>query len=448
MRSHIRRLRSRLIDAGAAKDCIANVHGRGYFLKVEGTPDPAKEQAEVIDERQFSRQPTSVTQQYQSFLEETWQQFRPKAEKTLEIIQTTLKSINTESITTPQAEEAHLLTHKLAGTIGLFNQDAAMKSAQTLEVYFEELAEVLKQDTTRSQFEISPSYLTKSERNHHFVILQKALAKLSSPQSSSGMSGLVMLNLNTDLTQAIQAASQTFSLSVQSIQSLEDFPSIQDSQPSMGLLIPLNNELSDLSHITEELAQLKQEHPDLVVIAVGSPITFTTRLQAIRWGVDYILEQHHSPQILLKQVIQLLYPQAHQTQALLIDDDETWLQVMTQRLETFGFNVTASAHPETFWDSLEECQPDLLVLDIKMPQVSGLELCKVLRSHPDWQSIPVVFVSTVTDCSTQMGGIAAGGDEFISKQLEMDVIVRRILNRLARFTDSKKSPSWAKSSVL
>ncbi|NJN23167.1 MAG: response regulator [Acaryochloridaceae cyanobacterium RL_2_7] len=167
--------------------------------------------------------------------------------------------------------------------------------------------------------------------------------------------------------------------------------------------------------------------------------------------MDYIVEQHHSPQILLKQVIQLMHPQGYPTHALLIDDDETWLQVMTARLESFGFKVTASVHPETFWDTLEDCRPDLLILDIKMPKVSGLELCKVLRSHPDWQSIPVMFVSTATDCPTQMGGIVAGADEFISKQLDVDVIVRRIMNRLARFPrvpSSKFIPAQAKSSRL
>ncbi|NJN23166.1 MAG: winged helix-turn-helix domain-containing protein [Acaryochloridaceae cyanobacterium RL_2_7] len=285
VRSHIRRLRTRLIDAGADKDCIANVHGRGYFLKFQEKSDLPTANTKVINERQFSPQLASanVAQQFQSFLEETWQQFRPKGEQILKTIYQTLQNIQAETITLDEAEEAQHLTHKLAGTIGLFNQEAAMKSAHILEAYFEMFIHDHCQEQGRSQFETSPAYLTHSEQNHHFVILETALAELSAPPSRQ-RHGLVVLNLDPKLTNMIQAAGQSLACPVEIIQTLEAFPDLYDSSLSTGLLIPLDDDLSALWAIESRLQYLKQVHPNLTIIAISALITFETRLQAIRWG--------------------------------------------------------------------------------------------------------------------------------------------------------------------
>ncbi|NJQ97468.1 MAG: response regulator, partial [Hydrococcus sp. CSU_1_8] len=85
-----------------------------------------------------------------------------------------------------------------------------------------------------------------------------------------------------------------------------------------------------------------------------------------------------------------------------------------------------------FWETLESFAPDLLVLDLEMPLVSGIELCRVVRNDPRWCGLPILFVSVHADDRTVNQVLRAGGDDHISKSLIGPELVNRILNRLER----------------
>ncbi|UBF24302.1 response regulator [Kovacikia minuta CCNUW1] len=81
---------------------------------------------------------------------------------------------------------------------------------------------------------------------------------------------------------------------------------------------------------------------------------------------------------------------------------------------------------------LEEVSPDLLVLDIKMPHFSGLELCQALRNTSQWGELPVLFLTADMNTTTLNQVFAAGADDCISKAIKEPELVTRILNRLER----------------
>ncbi len=69
---------------------------------------------------------------------------------------------------------------------------------------------------------------------------------------------------------------------------------------------------------------------------------------------------------------------------MIVDDDLVWLQSLPQLLRPWGFRATTLAEPEQFWTVLQMVKPDLLILDVNMPQINGLELCQLLRRDPQW----------------------------------------------------------------
>jgi diguanylate cyclase (GGDEF)-like protein len=88
--------------------------------------------------------------------------------------------------------------------------------------------------------------------------------------------------------------------------------------------------------------------------------------------------------------------------------------------------------PRRFWETLEATLPDLLILDIKMPHINGIELCQVVRNDARWSGLPILFLTAYTDANTVNQVFAAGADDFVSKPIVGPELVTRIVNRLER----------------
>jgi DNA-binding response OmpR family regulator/HPt (histidine-containing phosphotransfer) domain-containing protein len=117
---------------------------------------------------------------------------------------------------------------------------------------------------------------------------------------------------------------------------------------------------------------------------------------------------------------------------LWVDDDPLFLQASSKQLQGYGFQVSILDDPQQFWPVLEGVHPDVLILDIQMPQINGLELCQMLRSKPHWQKIPVMFLSMFADSKTQHDAFAVGADDYLCKPISTQDLSDRIHHRLQR----------------
>ena len=68
-----------------------------------------------------------------------------------------------------------------------------------------------------------------------------------------------------------------------------------------------------------------------------------------------------------------------------------------------------------------------------MPGINGFELCRVIRSHPEWQHLPIIFLSVHADQRNQSKAFSVGADDYLTKFTQEDNLVDRILNRLKRY---------------
>ena len=120
------------------------------------------------------------------------------------------------------------------------------------------------------------------------------------------------------------------------------------------------------------------------------------------------------------------------TKVMVVDDDQNWLRSLPQLLSPWGFKLTTLADPQQFWTVLQAVSPDVLVLDVNMPETNGLELCQALRSDPHWQRLPVLFLSVLSDRGTQNQAFTIGADDYLCKPVVGIDLANRILNRLQR----------------
>ncbi len=117
---------------------------------------------------------------------------------------------------------------------------------------------------------------------------------------------------------------------------------------------------------------------------------------------------------------------------LIVDDDLAMLTVVQSLLQPWGFQVQLLSDARSFWQALEEFAPDLILLDVKMPDISGLELCRGIRDAPRWHDLPIVFMSGYSDVDTIQEVFSAGADDYIRKPIVAPELVARVLSWLER----------------
>jgi DNA-binding response OmpR family regulator len=120
------------------------------------------------------------------------------------------------------------------------------------------------------------------------------------------------------------------------------------------------------------------------------------------------------------------------TKVMIVDNDIDLLRSLPNLLKPWNFKITTLADPQEFWSVLQAVSPDVLVLEANMPQINGFELCQALRNNPDWQRLPVLFLSVITDANTQNLAFSVGADDFLYKPIAAIDLANRIHNRLQR----------------
>src|SRR5262249_26136425 len=117
------------------------------------------------------------------------------------------------------------------------------------------------------------------------------------------------------------------------------------------------------------------------------------------------------------------------TRVLIIDDDERLNELLTQYLTPFGFKVRAVTHPDAGLRALKSDPPDLVVLDIMLPDTDGLTVCRKVR---ETSRIPIVMLTARGDVADRILGLELGADDYLAKPFEPRELVARMQAVLRR----------------
>jgi two-component system, OmpR family, aerobic respiration control protein ArcA len=111
---------------------------------------------------------------------------------------------------------------------------------------------------------------------------------------------------------------------------------------------------------------------------------------------------------------------------LIIEDDETMRAALKRILESEGLDVRTAADGTQLGEAIGDKPVDLIILDVGLPWINGLELAKLLREHDSLKNIPLVFISGKTSEFDVKRGFEAGADDYIKKPFEIDKVKKTI----------------------
>lgn len=125
---------------------------------------------------------------------------------------------------------------------------------------------------------------------------------------------------------------------------------------------------------------------------------------------------------------------------LVVDDDLDSLKLIGMMLQRQGYEITAANSGHQALSKAANDQPDLIILDVMMPDMSGLEVCRRLRANPVTKPIPIIMFTAKTLIDDKVAGFEAGADDYLTKPIHPAELASRIKSVLARSTNRDRKP--------
>jgi DNA-binding response OmpR family regulator len=446
VRTHIKGLRQKLKAAGAAADLLETVYGIGYRLKplteqpLGGgvtAPLATEKRANHDTDSSILAAPTTATKPNpHQMLADIWYRHRDQTIERIGNIERAIAELQAQAL----SEETRLLAwnsaHSLAGALGTFGLMLGSQAAKTIELKLEHSLDLTPAEIPQLQAMVAQlwSEIDRKVEETMLAPTGAANATTSPPASAQDRSAeqlakLLAIVTDTDLAAALRhAATDKFELEI-----VTELSHHQSIDPPQAIVL----DLDCFPHIDDgltALAQLDRDCPTIPVLVVSQPTkSIERRIEvARRGGRMFLAKPVPASQILLTVDRVLQQVRSIQAKVLIVDDDRSLLEGLAAILSPHGMSVITLADPSQFWDTLEACVPDLLILDLDMPLHNGIELCQAVRTDPRWATLPIMFLTAHTAALAIDRVFAAGADDFASKPIFASALITRIINRLER----------------
>jgi two-component system phosphate regulon response regulator PhoB len=117
---------------------------------------------------------------------------------------------------------------------------------------------------------------------------------------------------------------------------------------------------------------------------------------------------------------------------LVLDDEPDVTELLEYKLEQENYKVEVLNDPLEFVSKVRVFEPDLMILDIMMPELNGLQLCRIARSDPAMKDIPIIFLTAKGEAEDRVKGLETGADDYVSKPFNTKELLLRVSNILGR----------------
>jgi two-component system, OmpR family, alkaline phosphatase synthesis response regulator PhoP len=121
---------------------------------------------------------------------------------------------------------------------------------------------------------------------------------------------------------------------------------------------------------------------------------------------------------------------------LIADDEPDILEIISYNLKIEGYDVVTAKDGEDALQKAKVSKPDLIILDVMMPNKNGMEVCKILRAQPAFHETLIIFLTALNDELSHVRGLEYGADDYLSKPISPKVLVTKVNSLFRRFSKS------------
>ncbi|MBX2864672.1 MAG: response regulator [Leptolyngbyaceae cyanobacterium MAG.088] len=407
VRTHIKGLRQKLSRVGAPKNLIKTIYGLGYRLNVSETPEP-----------------TALKSSTTVAVEQAWKKYQGVMQERVELLERAAIAIEQGNFGSELSQTSQMTAHKLVGALGSFGFPMGSTLAQRLE----------------KMLQITPPTDIPAAQFHQLVQQLRHEVNETSVEDATetitaGAPLLLIVSPDNSLVEQLSLQATQQSLRVRQANTLIHAQRLlQQLKPQVVIFEPLpllaNESLEQLpDQLLRDMANFTKRFtgPFLLLLpALSAPI----RLQLVKHGASQLLQRTSSPKQVISNALTMMQTHTSPAKIIIVDDDPQVLKLLHVSLTPWNFDITSLTDGKRLWETLESIEPDALVLDVTMPEMSGFEICQVLRADPRWCHLPIIFL-TVHEAETTRGrAFRFGGDDFINKSVATSELAVRILNQI------------------
>ncbi len=123
---------------------------------------------------------------------------------------------------------------------------------------------------------------------------------------------------------------------------------------------------------------------------------------------------------------------------MIVEDEQAIALLLKYNLEKNGYDTITIAHGNRVVAAVEKYLPSLILLDWMLPEMSGLELCKIIRNNPELKNIPIIMLTAKSQEEDKVIGLSAGADDYVTKPFSVPELLARIKTNLRRVSTTNQ----------
>lgn len=370
--------------------------------------------------------PQSPSSEVRKKLETLRNRFRDKTIREIEGLVASIFSASQHCEAINELVAAYQLLHRLAGSAGTFGFTQLGEQAQKLEIAIKPLADQVMAGADNGRIKLQLKQLL-DDGYDEVVVGLGSLMDAAEPISTGwhhlklaeagNQAVLLIIEPDQELAELISQGLALYGYRLRSLSTAQQWP---DSMDDVDLVMIRDTLLQD------ERAHWVSRLHSLPVICFSGEHNFTTRYQLACLGVDTCLDEPQDIPALADRVEQLLAEGLATLtgRVMIVDDDNELLEHYRVVLTSGGLQVRALNDPSRLLSELAEFRPDILLMDVQMGRYDGPVLARMLRFQAEWLSLPIIFFSSEEDRDLQLDVLARGGDDFVTKPVSDEFLLR------------------------
>ncbi len=431
VRTHIKGLRMKLKAAGAPGNLIETVYGIGYRLKPQEEERRGEEDKETKGQGDGEETSNSQVTKAQTLdaVAGVWEKYKGRVSEQVNVLLEALKILEKDELLTKELHsQAAAEAHTLAGSLGTFGFANGSKIARQIE-------NLLKSDKVLDKTEIVQFAAKVKDLLAEINVPISEVATPSNTYELDERPVLLIVDTFKRITEDLVNKAADLGLQTKIVNSISSArQKLYQEHPNVAVV---DAEILDSDDGLNLLAEFKNRKPAIPVIILSQETG--NHQQIINDSENVVLQKAASSEEILDTAKQLIkQSETAQTTVLAVDDDPKILEVLQKLLKHWGITIKTLVEPQKFWETLEEIQPDLLILDVEMPGFSGIELCNQVRNHSRWSELPILFLTVHNQSEIVNQVFSVGADDFVSKPIVGPELVTRIVNRLERIKSQER----------